>query len=137
MAKITINIELDSSESLQEALQNSGLLTAYQISAEEPTALVEKPKRTKAKQQAAEVPAQQAVEAPTQQAAAEPTPLDEEAPKSKSGVTLAALRETLSSKVGTHRAELKEKLNSLEASTVSTLAAEHYDEFMTFMQALK
>ena len=136
MAKITINIELDSSESLQEALQNSGLLTTYRISVEETTAPVEKPKRNKAKQPASEVPTQQAAEAPTQPAP-EPTPLDEEAPKSESGVTLAALRETLSSKVGSHRSELKEKLNSLEASTVSTLAAEHYDEFMTFMQDLK
>jgi len=161
MAKITISIELDSSETLQEVLQSNGLLPFQaqgQPAAEVPTQLEKSVEETRkdlietreqvssyiksiqapevSTQPAAEVSTQPAKEVPTQPAA-EATPLDEEAPKSENGVTLAALRETLSSKVGTHRAALKEKLNSLDAATVSTLAPEHYDEFMTFMQGLK
>ena len=112
MAKITISIELDSLETLQTALEQSGLLAAYQAPKHE----APKPEAPKA----------------------ETTPLDEEAPKSGSGVTLAALRVVLSTKVGAHRQAIKDKLSTLGgASTVSTLSVDHYDEFNEFMQALK
>jgi hypothetical protein len=117
MAKITISIELDSSESLQKALEQSGLLAAYQAP---------KPEAPKAEAPKAEAPK------------AETTPLDQEAPKSGSGVTLAALRVLLSTKVGAHRQAIKDKLSTLGgASTVSTLSVDHYDEFNEFMQSLK
>ena len=131
MAKITISIELDSSESLQKALEQSGLLAAYQGAAEAPKA--EAPKSEAPKPEAPKPEAPKA-EAPK----AETTPLDEEAPKSGSGVTLAALRVVLSTKVGAHRQAIKDKLSTLGgASTVSTLSVDHYDEFNEFMQALK
>ena len=126
MAKITISIEIDSSESLQTALEQSGLLAAYQGAAEAPKAEAPKAEDPKAEAPKAEAPK------------AETAPLDEEAPKSGSGVTLAALRVLLSTKVGVHRQAIKDKLSTLGgASTVSTLSVDHYDEFNEFMQALK
>ena len=131
MAKITISIELDSSESLQTALEQSGLLAAYQGAAEAPKAEAPKAEDPKAEAPKAEAPK---AEAPKAEAA----PLDQEAPKSGSGVTLAALRVVLSTKVGAHRQAIKDKLSTLGgASTVSTLSVDHYDEFNEFMQALK
>jgi hypothetical protein len=127
MAKITISIELDSSESLQKALEQSGLLAAYQAP---------KPEAPKAEAPKAEAPKAEAPKAEAPKA--ETTPLDQEAPKSGSGVTLAALRVLLSTKVGAHRQAIKDKLSTLGgASTVSTLSVDHYDEFNEFMQALK
>jgi len=141
MAKITISIELDSSESLQTALEQSGLLAAYQGAAEAP-----KPEAPKAGWLEEEVTAVMTASDPAPKAEApkaetpkaETAPLDEEAPKSESGVTLAALRVVLSTKVGAHRQAIKDKLSTLGgASTVSTLSVDHYDEFNEFMQALK
>ena len=141
MAKITISIELDSSESLQTALEQSGLLAAYQGAAEAPKAEAPKAEDPKAEAPKAEAPKAEApkAEAPKPEAPkAETTPLDEEAPKSGSGVTLAALRVLLSTKVGVHGQAIKDKLSTLGgASTVSTLSVDHYDEFNEFMQALK
>ena len=132
MAKITISIELDNDyENLETVLIQSGLLAAYQGAAEAPKA--EDPKAEAPKPEAPKAEAPKA-EAPK----AEATPLDEEAPKSESGVTLAALRVVLSTKVGAHRQAIKDKLSTLGgASTVSTLSVDHYDEFNEFMQALK
>jgi hypothetical protein len=153
MAKITISIELGPFESLQDALEQSGLLAAYQGAEEDPKP--EDPKAgwleeevtavmtasdpaPKAEAPKAETPKAKA-EAPKAEAPkAETAPLDEEAPKSESGVTLAALRVVLSTKVGAHRQAIKDKLSTLGgASTVSTLSVDHYDEFNEFMQALK
>ena len=132
MAKITISIELDNDyENLETVLIQSGLLAAYQGAAEDP-----KPEAPKAEAPKAEAPKAEApkAEAPKAEAA----PLDQEAPKSGSGVTLAALRVLLSTKVGLHRQVIKDKLSTLGgASTVSTLSVDHYDEFNEFMQSLK
>ena len=152
MAKITISIELDSSESLQTALEQSGLLAAYQAPKHEdpkpeaPKAEAPKAEDPKAEAPKAEAPKPEApkAEAPKPEAPkpeapkAETAPLGQEAPKSGSGVTLAALRVLLSTKVGLHRQAIKDKLSTLGgASTVSTLSVDHYDEFNEFMQALK
>jgi hypothetical protein len=108
-------------------LIQSGLLAAYQVP---------KPEAPKAEAPKAEAPKAEAPKAEAPKA--ETAPLDEEAPKSESGVTLAALRVLLSTKVGAHRQAIKDKLNTLGgASTVSTLAVEYYDEFNEFMQSLK
>jgi len=151
MAKITISIELGPFESLQDALEQSGLLAAYQGAEEDPKP--EDPKAgwleeevtavmtasdpaPKAEAPKAEAPKPEAPKAEAPKA--EATPLDQEAPKSGSGVTLAALRVVLSTKVGAHRQAIKDKLSTLGgASTVSTLSVDHYDEFNEFMQALK
>ena len=136
MAKITISIELDSSESLQKALEQSGLLAAYQGAAEAPKPEAPKPEAPKPEAPKPEAPKAEAPKAEAPKA--ETTPLDQEAPKSGSGVTLAALRVLLSTKVGAHRQAIKDKLSTLGgASTVSTLSVDHYDEFNEFMQSLK
>jgi hypothetical protein len=142
MAKITISIELDNDyENLETVLIQSGLLAAYQGAAEDPKPEAPKPEAPKAEAPKAEAPKAEApkAEAPKAEAPkAETTPLDQEAPKSGSGVTLAALRVLLSTKVGAHRQAIKDKLSTLGgASTVSTLSVDHYDEFNEFMQALK
>jgi outer membrane biosynthesis protein TonB len=157
MAKITISIELDNDyENLETVLIQSGLLAAYQGAAEDPKPEAPKPEAPKpeapkhedpkAEDPKPEAPKPEAPkpeapkpEAPKPEAPkAETTPLDEEAPKSGSGVTLAALRVVLSTKVGAHRQAIKDKLSTLGgASTVSTLSVDHYDEFNEFMQSLK
>ena len=76
MAKITISIELDSNESLQDALRGSGLLVETAVITEEVPVLSEKPKRVK--KQSTEAPAPEApapdAPAPTPEATPEATP---------------------------------------------------------------
>ena len=51
-------------------------------------------------------------------------------------VTIEQVRKALAAKVNGHREEIKEKLNSLGAPSVTKLDPAKYDEMFTFLNAL-
>ena len=95
-------------------------------------------------------PAPKAPEALKPAAPAAPAPKAPEAPKPAApaapaapapapeapGVTIEQVRQALAAKVNGHREEIKEKLNSLGAPSVTKLDPAKYDEMFTFLNGL-
>lgn len=80
---------------------------------------------------AAPAPAAPAAPAP----AAKPAPAAPAAPAAPQ-VTIEQVRRALAAKVNGHRVEIKEKLNSLGAPSVTKLDPAKYTEMLTFLNAL-
>ena len=80
---------------------------------------------------AAPAPAAPAAPAP----AAKPAPAAPAAPAAPQ-VTIEQVRRALAAKVNGHREEIKEKLNSLGAPSVTKLDPAKYTEMFTFLNAL-
>lgn len=100
---------------------------------EAPKAEAPKTKGTKSKAPKAEVPAE---EAPKAEVPVEEAP-KAEAPKAEApAVTVDDVRRELAKKVGTHREAIKQKLNSLDAPSVTKLNPERYQEMFDFLKAL-
>lgn len=70
--------------------------------------------------------------APASQPAPAPAPAAPAAPQ----VTIEQVRQALAAKVNGHRKEIKEKLNSLGAPSVTKLDPAKYAEMFTFLNAL-
>lgn len=70
--------------------------------------------------------------APASQPAPAPAPAAPAAPQ----VTIEQVRQALAAKVNGHREEIKEKLNSLGAPSVTKLDPAKYAEMFTFLNAL-
>ena len=116
--------------------------------AEAPKTKGTKSKAPKAEAPKAEVPAEEAPkaevpaeEAPKAEVPAEEAPKAEvpaeEAPKAEApAVTVDDVRRELAKKVGTHREAIKQKLNSLDAPSVTKLNPEKYQEMFDFLKAL-
>ena len=79
----------------------------------------------------APAPAPQPAPAPAPQPAPQPAP----APAAPQ-VTIEQVRQALAAKVNGHREEIKEKLNSLGAPSVTKLDPAKYAEMFTFLNAL-
>ena len=106
--------------------------------AEAPKTKGTKSKAPKAEAPKAEVPAEEApkAEVPAEEAPKAEVPA-EEAPKAEApAVTVDDVRRELAKKVGTHREAIKQKLNSLDAPSVTKLNPEKYQEMFDFLKAL-
>lgn len=91
----------------------------------------------------APAPAPAAKPAPVPASAAKPTPVPASAAKpapvpapAAPQVTIEQVRQALAAKVNGHRVEIKEKLNSLGAPSVTKLDPAKYTEMFTFLNAL-
>lgn len=91
---------------------------------------------------AAPAPAPAAKSATVPQPAPAPAPAPQPAPAPASAapaapqVTIEQVRQALAAKVNGHREEIKEKLNSLGAPSVTKLDPAKYTEMFTFLNAL-
>ena len=75
--------------------------------------------------------------APAPQApAAKPAPAPAPQAPAAPSVTIEQVRQALAAKVNNHREEIKEKLNSLGAPSVTKLDPAKYAEMFTFLNAL-
>ena len=76
--------------------------------------------------------------APAPQPAPAPAPAPQPAPAAPAApqVTIEQVRQALAAKVNGHREEIKEKLNSLGAPSVTKLDPAKYVEMFTFLNAL-
>ena len=83
-------------------------------------------------------PAPAAKPAPAAPAPAAPAPAAKPAPAAPAApqVTIEQVRRALAAKVNGHREEIKEKLNSLGAPSVTKLDPAKYAEMFTFLNAL-
>ena len=79
-------------------------------------------------------PAPQSAPAPASAPAPQPAPVPASAPAPQ--VTIEQVRQALAAKVNGHREEIKEKLNSLGAPSVTKLDPAKYFEMFTFLNAL-
>ena len=68
--------------------------------------------------------------------AAKPATVAPAAKPAASSVTIEQIRDALKEKVNTHREEIKEKLSSLGAPSVSKLDEQFYEEMYNFLQNL-
>ena len=87
------------------------------------------------------VPATKPAPAPAPQPAPAPAPQPAPAPAAPAApavpqVTIEQVRQALAAKVNGHREEIKEKLNSLGAPSVTKLDPAKYAEMFTFLNAL-
>jgi hypothetical protein len=108
------------------------------LKAEAPKTKGTKSKGAKAEAPKAEVPAEEApkAEVPAEEAPKAEVPA-EEAPKAEvPAVTVDDVRRELAKKVGTYRETIKQKLNSLDAPSVTKLSPEKYQEMFDFLKAL-
>ncbi len=76
--------------------------------------------------------------APTKSAPAKPAPAKpaEKPAEKKAEVSIEDVRKALASKVASHRAEIKEKLDELGAPSVTKLDPAKYQEMLDFLNAL-
>ena len=82
-------------------------------------------------------PAAPAAPAPAPAPAAKPAPQPAPAPAPAAPqITIEQVRQALAAKVNGHREEIKEKLNSLCATSVTKLDPAKYAEMFTFLNAL-
>ena len=153
---VEVNVNLNLTESTQQFIQNvllskalvnclagsniAGLCGCKPVPTgeESPKAEAPKTKGTKSKAPKAEAPKAEvpAEEAPKAEVPAEEAP-KAEAPKAEAlAVTVDDVRRELAKKVGTHREAIKQKLNSLDAPSVTKLNPEKYQEMFDFLKAL-
>ena len=163
---VEVNVNLNLTESTQQFIQNvllskalvnclagsniAGLCGCKPVptgeespKAEAPKTKGTKSKAPKAEAPKAEVPAEEApkAEVPAEEAPKAEVPAEEapkaEAPKAEAlAVTVDDVRRELAKKVGTHREAIKQKLNSLDAPSVTKLNPEKYQEMFDFLKAL-
>lgn len=86
---------------------------------------------------ASQAPAAKPTPAPAPAPAAKPTPAPAPATTSVApSVTIEQVRQALAAKVNDHREEIKAKLNSLGAPSVTKLDPAKYTEMFSFLNAL-
>ena len=81
-------------------------------------------------------PAASAPQAPAPQAPAAPAPQAPATTSAAPSVTIEQVRQALAAKVNGHREEIKAKLNSLGAPSVTKLDPAKYVEMFSFLNAL-
>ncbi len=129
--RITLDIDHPSSDqllALAELLKSLGGGVTVSATPEKTTVKNKRaPKKT----------VEKTVEKPVEEAATEENaekPGKEPANEEAGSVTLVELRAQLTLVVNEHRAEIKAKLEKLEAPNVTKLDPKHYEEFMTFLK---
>lgn len=151
MSKIKIVID---TESLNDVAQTIRMLqaiegapakgsteTEMEESEEEPAKEEKKPRQKKEKakpepvEETTEEQPEQEAETETEETVEE-QPEKKETKKTESSVTLDELRTLLSEKVGDHREIIKNKLKELDATSVSTLSEDKYQDFFNFLDFL-
>lgn len=140
MSKIKFEVEIDTTNG-QHVLAAISFLQAV-VNATEAATPAPAPKKetAKATTEVAELPKKEKAKA---EETTKETPKEEakkaEAPKTEKAedsIDIVKVRALLATKVGDHRAEIKNELTKLEASSVSTLAVEHYQAFADFLNSL-
>ena len=129
--QINVSVELNLSQDVKNFLAS---VVSYHLAA--PAAPSAKPAPAPAPQPAPAAPAAKPAPAPAPQPApAAPAPAPQPAPAAPQ-VTIEQVRQALAAKVNGHREEIKEKLNSLGAPSVTKLDPAKYAEMFTFLNAL-
>lgn len=138
MSKIKFEVEIDATNG-QHVLAVTNFLQAIGNTVEAATPAPKK-ETSKPAAKPAELPKKEtakAEEAKKEEPAKEEKPA--EAPKKEKadgGINISEVRALLATKVNDHRTEIKNQLTKLGASSVTTLEADKYQEFVDFLNSL-
>lgn len=130
--KIAVDINVNFSEETKKFITCLFTSAPAPVSAPAPKAESKPASAPAPKAESKPAPAQE-VSTPAPKAESRPAPA-QEVPASKA--TIEDVRQAVSTKVSTHRAEIKEKLTELGAPSVTKLDPAKYDEMLDFLNNL-